>query len=124
VHEPLPGRRIDPVDPRRSARRDEASLRRAAGRLGLERPAVVMANRLLAGFGSFGWAGPVTFYAWDDWTPTSTGPGRFGELLTVALSGLRGLGPGAPEAHAVFGASGPRAVVALPPRARERGGEC
>ena len=27
---------------------------------------IVTANPLLAGFGNFGWAGPVTYYAWDD----------------------------------------------------------
>jgi teichuronic acid biosynthesis glycosyltransferase TuaH len=56
------------VDPRRTAVRYESSLRRAAGRLGFERPAVITANPFLAGFGAFEWAGPVTFYAWDDWT--------------------------------------------------------
>jgi teichuronic acid biosynthesis glycosyltransferase TuaH len=68
VHEPLRARRTDPADPRRTTLRYEASLRRAAARLGLERPAVITANPLLAGFGAFDWAGPVTFYAWDDWT--------------------------------------------------------
>jgi teichuronic acid biosynthesis glycosyltransferase TuaH len=68
VHEPLRLRRSDPVDSRRTTRRYEASLRRAASRLGLERPAVITANPLLAGFGAFDWAGQVTFYAWDDWT--------------------------------------------------------
>jgi len=68
VHEPLRGRRADPVGGRRSILRYEASLRRAASRLGLERPVVITGNPLLAGFGVFDWAGPVTFYAWDDWT--------------------------------------------------------
>ena len=68
VHEPLRARRADPVDPRRTTARYEASLRRAARRLRLERPAVITANPFLAGFGAFDWAGPVTFYAWDDWT--------------------------------------------------------
>jgi teichuronic acid biosynthesis glycosyltransferase TuaH len=68
VHEPLRARRADPVHPRRTTARYEASVRRAARRLGFERPAVITANPFLAGFGSFDWAGPVTFYAWDDWT--------------------------------------------------------
>jgi glycosyltransferase involved in cell wall biosynthesis len=68
VHEPLRLRRTDPAEPRETVRRYEASLRRAASRMGLERPAVITANPLLAGFGELGWAGPVTFYAWDDWT--------------------------------------------------------
>jgi glycosyltransferase involved in cell wall biosynthesis len=48
--------------------RYEASIRRAAARLGVERPAVITGNPLLAGYGALEWAGPVTFYAWDDWT--------------------------------------------------------
>ena len=36
--------------------------------LGLERPAVITAHPLFAGFGRFDWAGPVTYYGWDDWT--------------------------------------------------------
>jgi teichuronic acid biosynthesis glycosyltransferase TuaH len=68
IHEPLRARRADPVNPRRTVRRYEASVRRAARRLGLARPPVITANPLLAGFGDFEWAGPVTFYAWDDWT--------------------------------------------------------
>jgi teichuronic acid biosynthesis glycosyltransferase TuaH len=68
VHEPLRARRAEPVNPRQATLRYEASVRRAARRLGLKRPAVITANPLLAGFGAFDWAGPVTFYAWDDWT--------------------------------------------------------
>jgi teichuronic acid biosynthesis glycosyltransferase TuaH len=68
IHEPLRARVADPVDPRRSTIRYERSLRRAASRLGLKHPAVITANPLLAGFGAFDWTGPVTFYAWDDWT--------------------------------------------------------
>jgi teichuronic acid biosynthesis glycosyltransferase TuaH len=68
VHEPLRLRRKDPQDVRRMIARYEASVRRAAARLGFERPAVITGNPLLAGFGALEWAGPVTFYAWDDWT--------------------------------------------------------
>ena len=68
MHEPLRVRRTDPASARGTIRRYEASVRRAARRLGLERPCVITANPLLAGFGAFDWAGPVTFYAWDDWT--------------------------------------------------------
>ncbi|MGH3449133.1 MAG: hypothetical protein ACRDQW_00075 [Haloechinothrix sp.] len=74
LHQPLRVRRADPVNPRRTTARYEASLRRAVGRLGLKRPAVISANPLLAGFGAFDWAGPVTFYAWDDWTSDFTRP--------------------------------------------------
>jgi teichuronic acid biosynthesis glycosyltransferase TuaH len=67
-HEPLRLRRSDPVDPRRSIARYERGIRAAAERMGLEAPALITANPLVAGFGSFDWAGPVTYYAWDDWT--------------------------------------------------------
>ena len=67
VHEPLRARRTDPAEPRRTVARYEASIRRASSRLGFERPAVITANAFLAGFGAFDWAGPITYYAWDDW---------------------------------------------------------
>jgi teichuronic acid biosynthesis glycosyltransferase TuaH len=67
-HEPLRLRRSAPVDPRRSVARYERRMRAAAERMGLTAPAVITSNPLLAGFGSFDWAGPVTYYAWDDWT--------------------------------------------------------
>ncbi|MGC2373744.1 MAG: glycosyltransferase [Solirubrobacteraceae bacterium] len=40
---------------------------RAAQRMGLVEPAVIVANPLLAGFAEFEWAGAVTFFATDDW---------------------------------------------------------
>jgi teichuronic acid biosynthesis glycosyltransferase TuaH len=45
----------------------ERGIRRAAVQRGLERPFVITANPFVAGFGNFSWAGPVTYYAWDDW---------------------------------------------------------
>jgi glycosyltransferase involved in cell wall biosynthesis len=69
-HAPVRMRRDDPVDLRsleRTYAAYERGIHRAAVRHGLTRPAVVTANPLLAGFGDFGWAGPVTYYAWDDW---------------------------------------------------------
>jgi hypothetical protein len=68
LHEPLRLRRTDPVDPARTMARYEAGVRRAARRAGLERPAVITCHPLFAGFGSFDWAGPVTYYAWDNWS--------------------------------------------------------
>lgn len=52
----------------RSCAAYERWLRKAAERHGLERPAIVTAHPLLAGFGRFEWASAVTFYAIDDWT--------------------------------------------------------
>jgi hypothetical protein len=68
LHEPLRLRRSDPVNPARTMARYEAGVRRAAKRAGLERPAVITAHPLFAGFGTFDWAGPVTYYAWDNWS--------------------------------------------------------
>ena len=47
------------------ARYDER-LRRVAERAGLERPAIITSQPLLAGFAELEWAGPVTLYASDD----------------------------------------------------------
>jgi len=69
------------VDPKRLRRRDPASVRalehvyrsydrilaKAAAKLGADRPAVITTNPFVAGFSPLRWAGPVTFYAWDDW---------------------------------------------------------
>jgi glycosyltransferase involved in cell wall biosynthesis len=68
LQRPLRLRRTDPVEPARAVARYEAGMRRAAAALGLERPAVITAHPLVAGFGRFDWAGPVTYYGWDDWT--------------------------------------------------------
>jgi teichuronic acid biosynthesis glycosyltransferase TuaH len=71
LHQPLRLRRRDPVSLaaiERTYRTYDRKLRRAAERAGLERPAVVTMHPLIAGFCSLEWAGPVTFYASDDWT--------------------------------------------------------
>ncbi len=71
LHEPVRLRRTDPTRRgaiERACARYERSIRRAAARHGLERPAVITTHPLLAGFGSFAWAGPVTYYANDDLT--------------------------------------------------------
>jgi teichuronic acid biosynthesis glycosyltransferase TuaH len=68
---PLRLRRRDPVSlpgVRATYARYERILRRAAERRGLTRPAVITTHPILAGMGSFDWAGPVTFYAVNDWT--------------------------------------------------------
>jgi len=71
LHEPVRLRRTDSTNVnaiKRSCRRYERSVRAAAAELGLESPAVITAHPLMAGFGSFAWAGPVTYYANDDLT--------------------------------------------------------
>lgn len=42
-------------------------LRTAAAEMGMEKPAVITCNPFVAGFCPLDWAGPVTFYAFDDW---------------------------------------------------------
>ncbi|MFD1715634.1 glycosyltransferase family 1 protein [Amnibacterium flavum] len=62
--------REEPADvPRLRAlyERYDEQLRAAASRRGMERPAVITANPLVAGFSRFGWASATTFYARDDW---------------------------------------------------------
>lgn len=71
LHTPLRLRGRDPVDVGglRAAGQDyDASLRRAAARLGLRTPHVITASPFVAGFAPLGWAASVTYYARDDWT--------------------------------------------------------
>lgn len=69
---------VSPVRLRRKDGMGEASLRRtyaaydrrlraAADKLGLERPAVITTNPFYAAFAPLEWAGPVTYFAYDDW---------------------------------------------------------
>ncbi len=71
LYEPLRLRRTDSTRIaaiERSCARYERSVRAAAEEFGLQRPAVITAHPLIAGFGHFDWAGPVTYYANDDLT--------------------------------------------------------
>lgn len=52
---------------RRACAALDRTLEREARRMGLHKPAVIVANPLLAGFAELAWAGPVTFFATDDW---------------------------------------------------------
>ncbi len=102
LHEPLRLRRADPTTTaaiERDCARYERSVRRTAARLGLERPAVIVTHPLLAGFGSFEWAGPVTYYANDDLT---------------AFPPLRPWWPAFERSFARFRAAGRRAVALTP----------
>jgi teichuronic acid biosynthesis glycosyltransferase TuaH len=45
----------------------DRALERHARQMGLHEPVVITANPLMAGFAKFDWAGPVTFFAHDDW---------------------------------------------------------
>lgn len=69
LRQPLRLRRQDPTDVaglERAYATYDRRLRRAAARFGMERPAIVTSQPLLAGFAALEWAGPVTLYASDD----------------------------------------------------------
>ncbi len=69
--QPFRLRRRDPTDLKGvvgSYRRYDQRLRRAALRAGLQEPAVLTCHPLVAGFAPLTWAGPVTYFARDDWT--------------------------------------------------------
>jgi teichuronic acid biosynthesis glycosyltransferase TuaH len=67
--QPLRLRRQDPTSVaglERAYARYDRRLRRVAERHGMERPAIVTSQPLLAGFAELEWAGPVTLFASDD----------------------------------------------------------
>ncbi len=71
LHTPLRLRRSDPRSLRglrKTYERYDESMRRAARHLGLQEPAVITTNPLVAGFCPLDWASGVTFYARDDWS--------------------------------------------------------
>ena len=68
---PVRLRRSDPVSLRgaqRMAKAWDRALARAAARMGMREPAVIVTHPLLAGLSELRWARTVTFYASDDWT--------------------------------------------------------
>jgi teichuronic acid biosynthesis glycosyltransferase TuaH len=102
LHEPVRLRRSDPTGLatiERSCARYEREVKRAATKLGLVRPAVITTHPLIAGFGAFDWAGPVTYYANDDLT---------------AFPPLRPWWPGFEAAFERMRASGRRTVALTP----------
>jgi glycosyltransferase involved in cell wall biosynthesis len=117
LHEPLRLRREDPTGVRaieRSCAAYERSVRRRVAGLGLERPAVITTHPLMAGFGRFDWAGPVTYYANDDlraFPPLSP----WWPAYDVSFSRLRGEQRRAvgltPKSLASVGPAGPSAVI-------------
>jgi teichuronic acid biosynthesis glycosyltransferase TuaH len=52
---------------RRACAAYDRALERRARRMGMREPALITANPLMAGFAEFAWAGPVTYFAHDDW---------------------------------------------------------
>jgi teichuronic acid biosynthesis glycosyltransferase TuaH len=117
LYEPLRFRRSDATAVsaiERSCAAYENAVRRRTERLGLERPAVITTHPLLAAFGRFDWAGPVTYYATDDlrahpplspwWPAYDVAYARISEL------GRRVVGV-TPKSVASVGPSGPSAVI-------------
>lgn len=117
LHEPLRLRRTDSTRIaaiERGCARYERSVRAAAEEFGLRRPAVIAAHPLIAGFGSFDWAGPVTYYANDDLTahpPLSP----WWPAYEVSFARMRAAGRGAigltPKSLQSVDPSGPAAVI-------------
>ncbi|MCW3015528.1 MAG: glycosyltransferase [Solirubrobacterales bacterium] len=66
----------------------DRALRRGAERMGLRRPAVITAHPLVAAFCDLRWAGPVTYYAVDDWA-AHPGYARQRALHTAAYARMR-----------------------------------
>jgi teichuronic acid biosynthesis glycosyltransferase TuaH len=67
---PVRLRRSDPTSlgaVRRTFSAYDRAMERAAAEMGLQAPAVITTNPLLAGFAELAWARTVTFYAVDDW---------------------------------------------------------
>jgi len=52
---------------RRACAAYDRALERRARRMGMHEPVLITANPLMAGFAEFAWAGPVTYFAHDDW---------------------------------------------------------
>ncbi|GAA4183224.1 hypothetical protein GCM10022288_02270 [Gryllotalpicola kribbensis] len=73
LYEPVRLARSDATDPavveRQYAAYDRA-LRKASARFGIERPAVITTNPVIAGFAPLEWAGSVTYFGRDDWLTT------------------------------------------------------
>jgi glycosyltransferase involved in cell wall biosynthesis len=69
----------------------ESTLRDAARGLGMVRPAIVVSHPLVAGFARFDWAGPVTYFAIDDWR-AHPGKQPWWKLFDQAHAALRDTG--------------------------------
>jgi teichuronic acid biosynthesis glycosyltransferase TuaH len=107
LYRPARLRRSDPAGigaVERTFRAWDSRARRAAASRGLERPALITAHPLVAGFAPLEWASSVTFYAWDD----------FAELQP-----LRRLWPAYREAYRRIREQG-RRVVAVSPAILEK----
>jgi teichuronic acid biosynthesis glycosyltransferase TuaH len=55
------------ADLERRYRDYDRAVERAADRAGLEDPVILTTNPFVAGYAPMDWAGPTTYYVWDDW---------------------------------------------------------
>jgi glycosyl transferase family 1 len=117
LYEPLRLRRTDSTriaTIERSCARYERKVRAAAEEFGLQQPAVIVAHPLIAGFGRFDWAGPVTYYANDDLTahpPLSPWwPAYEASFSRMRAAGRRAVGL-TPKSLRSVDPSGPGAVI-------------
>ena len=89
-------------------------MRRASELAGLDRPAVICAHPVIAGLGDFGWAGPITYFAWDDWSASEPHrrwwPAYQRSFERIAATG-RAVCAVSERALERVGATGPAAVV-------------
>ena len=89
-------------------------LQERARRLGLDRPALITTNPFYAAFGLLEWAGPVTYYAWDDWAALPALKRWWGDFDTAyRIMGERGTRVCAVSATLIerISPTGPHAVV-------------
>jgi glycosyltransferase involved in cell wall biosynthesis len=117
LYEPLRLRRTDSTriaTIERGCARYERSVRAAAEEFGLQWPTVIVAHPLIAGFGRFDWAGPVTYYANDDLTahpPLSPWwPAYKASFARMRAVGRRAVGL-TPKSLQSVDPSGPGAVI-------------
>ena len=117
LHVPPSLRRSDPADAGALRRRYVAmgrSVRLAARRHGLREPVFITTNPLVAGFADLRWAGPVTFYATDDWTAYGARRAQwpaYGEAYErIAAAGHRLVAVSQPIVERI-GPTGPSLVV-------------
>lgn len=110
-------RRRDPTDARsleHTYRVYDRLLGREVRRRGLRQPAVISSNPLLMGFAPMAWAGPVTFYATDDWT-AHHGHAPWQDAYRVAFERIRERGARvvsvSPAIVERLGSGAPTAVV-------------
>jgi teichuronic acid biosynthesis glycosyltransferase TuaH len=99
---------------RRNYKAYDQHLREKSQRMGFDRPAVITTNPFYAGFAPLEWAGPVTYYAWDDWAALAQLAQWKGDIeAAYELMARRGVRICAVSEHLLsrIGSNGPGSVV-------------